>query len=206
MARAFAQGHRVLREDGVGAVGFAHETTEGWEALLSGLIRCGWTITGSWPLATEMGSRLRARESAALAPSVHLICRPRPSPQSSPTGRECRHARGHDAGPRARRHAAAGWRAHERAACSSESRAGARAVLPPPRQRALRPLPEGHRGEAPARCDASGSAEMKVHHRGTESTEMDLNKITEQIVGAAIEVHKALGPGLSESAYEECPC
>lgn len=47
---------------------------------------------------------------------------------------------------------------------------------------------------------------MKVHHRGTESTEMDLNKITEQIVGAAIEVHKALGPGLSESAYEECPC
>lgn len=30
--------------------------------------------------------------------------------------------------------------------------------------------------------------------------------LTEQIVGAAIEVHKALGPGLLESVYEECLC
>ncbi len=30
--------------------------------------------------------------------------------------------------------------------------------------------------------------------------------LTEQILGAAIEVHKALGPGLLESAYEECLC
>jgi putative DNA methylase len=77
MARAFAEGRRVLREDGVGSVVFAHKTTEGWEALLTGMIRGGWTITGSWPIATEMAARLRARESAALATSVHLICRPR---------------------------------------------------------------------------------------------------------------------------------
>lgn len=31
-----------------------------------------------------------------------------------------------------------------------------------------------------------------------------INKITEKIIGAAIEVHKALGPGLLESAYESC--
>jgi hypothetical protein len=78
MAKAFAEGRRVLREDGVGSVVFAHKTTEGWEALLSGLIRGGWTITGSWPLATEKPDRMRAMESAALATSVHLICRPRP--------------------------------------------------------------------------------------------------------------------------------
>lgn len=78
MAAAFAEGRRVLREDGVGSVVFAHKTTEGWEALLSGMIRGGWTITGSWPIATEMATRPRARESAALATSVHLICRPRP--------------------------------------------------------------------------------------------------------------------------------
>jgi adenine-specific DNA methylase len=78
MARAFAEGRRVLHEDGVGSVVFAHKTTEGWEALLSGMIRGGWTITGSWPLATEMATRLRARDSAALATSVHLVCRPRP--------------------------------------------------------------------------------------------------------------------------------
>ncbi len=78
MARAFAEGRRVLQEDGVGAVVFAHKTTEGWEALLSGMIRGGCTITGSWPIATERASRPRARDSAALATSVHLICRPRP--------------------------------------------------------------------------------------------------------------------------------
>ena len=77
MARGFAEGRRVLRGDGVGSVVFAHKTTEGWEALLTGMIRGGWTITGSWPIATEMATRLRARESAALATSVHLICRPR---------------------------------------------------------------------------------------------------------------------------------
>jgi adenine-specific DNA methylase len=77
MFHAFAEGRRILSSEGVGCVVFAHKTTEGWEALLSGMIRGGWTITGSWPIATEMGSRLRARESAALATSVHLVCRPR---------------------------------------------------------------------------------------------------------------------------------
>jgi GxxExxY protein len=33
---------------------------------------------------------------------------------------------------------------------------------------------------------------------------MHENEISEKIIGCAIEVHKALGPGLLESAYEEC--
>ena len=33
---------------------------------------------------------------------------------------------------------------------------------------------------------------------------MDTNEITKQIIGSAIEVHKSLGPGLLESAYESC--
>lgn len=78
MATAFAAGRRVLEDAGIGCVVFAHKTTEGWEALLSGLIQGGWTITGSWPVATEMGARLRARDSATLSTSVHLVCRPRP--------------------------------------------------------------------------------------------------------------------------------
>jgi len=84
MHGAFAVGRRVLREDGIGSVVFAHKTTEGWEALLSGMVNGGLTITGSWPLATEMSSRLRARDSAALDTSVHLICRPRP--EDAPVG------------------------------------------------------------------------------------------------------------------------
>lgn len=35
---------------------------------------------------------------------------------------------------------------------------------------------------------------------------MDLNNITENIIGAAIEVHRALGAGLLESVFEECLC
>ena len=84
IGEAFTEGRRLLCADGVGSVVFAHKTTEGWEALLAGLIQGGWTITGSWPIATEMGTRLRARDSAALATSVHLICRPRP--ENAPIG------------------------------------------------------------------------------------------------------------------------
>jgi GxxExxY protein len=35
---------------------------------------------------------------------------------------------------------------------------------------------------------------------------MSHNELTHQIIGAAIEVHRLLGPGLLESAYEECLC
>jgi putative DNA methylase len=77
MSKAFGEGRRVLKEDGLGCVVFAHKTTEGWEALLSGLIRGGWVITNSWPVATERPNRLRSKDSAALATSVHLVCRPR---------------------------------------------------------------------------------------------------------------------------------
>jgi adenine-specific DNA methylase len=77
MERALAECRRVLRPDGVAVVLFAHKGTAGWEAMLNALIRAGWTVTGSWPIETERGARMRAKNSAVLASSVFLVCRPR---------------------------------------------------------------------------------------------------------------------------------
>jgi hypothetical protein len=48
--------------------------------------------------------------------------------------------------------------------------------------------------------------EGKRRRRDAEGAEMDVNKMTEQIIGAVIAVHRALGSGLPESAYEELLC
>jgi GxxExxY protein len=46
-----------------------------------------------------------------------------------------------------------------------------------------------------------------IYRGGTEAQSKLLHSdLTEQIIGAAIEVHRVLGPGLLESAYEECLC
>jgi putative DNA methylase len=79
MTQAMAEGRRLLRPEGIGIVVFAHKSTAGWEAQLQAMIESGWTITGSWPVDTEMGTRLRAYDSAALSSSIHLVCRPRES-------------------------------------------------------------------------------------------------------------------------------
>lgn len=77
MAKAMSEGRRILAPSGIGVVVFAHKSTSGWEAQLQAMVDAGWTITGSWPIDTEMGTRLRAQDSAALASSIHLVCRPR---------------------------------------------------------------------------------------------------------------------------------
>jgi GxxExxY protein len=45
-----------------------------------------------------------------------------------------------------------------------------------------------------------------IHHKGTKDTKVLADCLSYDIVGAAIEVHKHLGPGLLESAYEACLC
>jgi hypothetical protein len=77
MASAMTEGRRILSPSGVGTVVFAHKTTSGWESQLQAIVDAGWTVTGSWPVDTECGSRLRAMDSAALASSVHIVVRPR---------------------------------------------------------------------------------------------------------------------------------
>lgn len=49
----------------------------GWETMLSAIIRAGFSITGTWPIRTEMGSRMIASGTNALASSIVLVCRKR---------------------------------------------------------------------------------------------------------------------------------
>ena len=83
MSHAMEEGRRFLAPEGLGVVVFAHKSTSGWEAMLQAMIDAGWTFTGSWPIDTEMSNRLRAMNSAALASSIHLVCRPRENPGGS---------------------------------------------------------------------------------------------------------------------------
>src|SRR5262249_32378819 len=50
-------------------------------AILQAVVDAGWTMTGSWPIDTERESRIAAQGQARLASSVHLVCRPRETPE-----------------------------------------------------------------------------------------------------------------------------
>ena len=76
LTKAFAEGRRVLRPDGVGTIVFASKTTASWEAFLKAVVDAGWIITGSWPIDTEMEARVAVQGQARLASSVHLVLPP----------------------------------------------------------------------------------------------------------------------------------
>lgn len=72
MTKAFQEMHRVLKPAGEATIVFAHKSTDAWETLIGALINAGFKVEASWPLNTEMATRLRAR--AALASSTFLNC------------------------------------------------------------------------------------------------------------------------------------
>ncbi|MGA8597599.1 MAG: hypothetical protein WB676_23025, partial [Bryobacteraceae bacterium] len=51
----------------------------GWETMLEGLMAAEFQLTGTWPIRSERGTRMRSIASNALASSILLVCRPRPA-------------------------------------------------------------------------------------------------------------------------------
>ena len=80
---AFEEGRRLVPSNGIGVVVFASKTTASWEAILQAMVDAGWVLTASWPIDTEMETRVAAQGQARLASSVHLVCRPRENPDGS---------------------------------------------------------------------------------------------------------------------------
>lgn len=54
------------------------QASTGWETILSSMIRAGWSITATWPMRSELGNRMIASGTNALASSIVLALRPRP--------------------------------------------------------------------------------------------------------------------------------
>ena len=73
LKKSFKEIYRVLKPEGIFVIVYAHKSVAGWETLINSLLDSGLVVTGAWPIHTEMETRLRASESAALASSIYIV-------------------------------------------------------------------------------------------------------------------------------------
>ena len=83
LALSFKEMYRILKPNGIAVIVYAHKSTAGWETVINALLDSGLVVNASWPVNTEMQSRLRANESAALASSIYIVAR---KMERNPTG------------------------------------------------------------------------------------------------------------------------
>lgn len=60
----------------------------GWETFLEAVLRAGFTLTGAWPMRTELGNRMIGSGTNALASSIVLVCRQRDASAETISRRE----------------------------------------------------------------------------------------------------------------------
>jgi putative DNA methylase len=63
-------------------------SSTGWETMLEGLIKSDFSIDGTWPMRSERSNRMVALGTNALASSIVLVCRPRPTNAPKATRRQ----------------------------------------------------------------------------------------------------------------------
>ena len=78
MARSFQACYAALQPNGRLVVVFASKQPHAWETLVSAVIRAGFVVDGSWPIATEMRGGVRNYGRASLASSIWIVCKKRP--------------------------------------------------------------------------------------------------------------------------------
>lgn len=77
VSAAFRGMSRSLESDGLVGVVFAHTDSDAWATLIEGLLNSGLVATASWPIDTEMQSKISAENRANLKTSVWMACRRR---------------------------------------------------------------------------------------------------------------------------------
>ena len=87
MASIFAECRRTLKPGGVMTLMFTHKAAGAWDALTTGLMEAGFTITASWPINTESEGGLHIKNKAAAKSTIFLACRPR-HPRADETNAE----------------------------------------------------------------------------------------------------------------------
>jgi adenine-specific DNA methylase len=78
MFRAFRAAYNRTSPNGHLIVVFANKKPDAWETLAAAVIRAGFCVNSSWPIATEMPGGLRNLGRASLSSSVWLVCKKRP--------------------------------------------------------------------------------------------------------------------------------
>ena len=68
--------------------GEAGTHSTGWETFLEAVLRAGFSLTGTWPMRTELGNRMIGSGTNALASSIILVCRKRAADASTISRRE----------------------------------------------------------------------------------------------------------------------
>ena len=79
MAATFQSAHNSLIDNGRIVIVFAHKSPEAWETLVSAMIESCLVVTASWPIDTELKNSTSSQGKAALATSLWLVCRKRPT-------------------------------------------------------------------------------------------------------------------------------
>ena len=88
MAEFMAQVAENQPQDVPASIYYAYKATEtregeirttGWDTFLQAVLDAGLQVNATWPMRTELGNRLLAAKTNALASSIVLACRPRPA-------------------------------------------------------------------------------------------------------------------------------
>ena len=75
----FQSAYSSLTENGRIVIVFAHKSPEAWETLVTAMIESGLVVTASWPIDTELKNSPSSQGKAALATSLWMVCRKRPT-------------------------------------------------------------------------------------------------------------------------------